>query len=271
VFDLSAEAMWPAHPYGYTILGTRESVAAMSAADLRERHDASYVPANCVIAAAGNLEHDVLLELLAREGWFEAAGPGAPPPLPAVPPAVRGVEARHPRDSAQVHLVFATDTVPFADPRRYALMVAANVLGGGMSSRLFRTLRDAEGLAYSVGSVYPTRRAGGRLVVHIGTAPENVPAAESGIRREIERLASEPVPEDELERTKTYLIGSFLLDRRTNGRQSFSVAFYEAMGVGADYVTRYPGLLHAVGAPDVLRVARRHLVEPAVVSVGPAA
>ena len=109
-----------------------------------------------------------------------------------------------------------------------------------MSSRLFRTLRDEEGLAYSVGSAYPTRRGAGRVVLHIGTAPENVAAAEAGLRREVDRLSGEPVPEDELERTKAYLSGSFVLDRRTNGRQSFYLAFYEVMGVGAEYVLRYP-------------------------------
>ena len=76
--------------------------------------------------------------------------------------------------------------------------------------------------------------------------------------------------EDELERTKAYLSGSFALDRRTNARQSFYLAFYEVMGVGAEYVMRYPTLLEAVGASDVLRAARRHLVEPAVAVVGPA-
>jgi predicted Zn-dependent peptidase len=144
------------------------------------------------------------------------------------------------------------------------------VLGGGMSSRLFRTLRDEEGLAYSVGSAYPTRRGAGRLVLHIGTAPENVEAAEAGLRREAERLRAELVPEDELRRTKAYLSGSFVLDRRTNGRQSFYLAFFEVMGVGAEYVIRYPSLLEAVDAPAVREAARRHLVEPATVVVGPA-
>ena len=143
------------------------------------------------------------------------------------------------------------------------------VLGGGMSSRLFRTLRDAEGLAYSVGSAYPTRRGTGRIVIHLGTAPPSAPAAEAGIRREVERLRADGVGEDELQRTKTYMTGAFLLDRRTNARQSFSLAFYELMGVGADYVHRYPALVEAVTAEDIRRVARLYLVDPAVAVVGP--
>ena len=144
------------------------------------------------------------------------------------------------------------------------------ILGGGMSSRLFRTLRDEEGLAYSVGSAYPTRHGTGRIVVHLGTAPASAGPAEAGIRREIERLRHEGVGEDELARTKTYMTGAFALDRRTNARQGFSLALYELLGVGADYVHRYPALVDSVSADDVARVAAQYLVEPAVVVVAPA-
>jgi predicted Zn-dependent peptidase len=211
VFDLSAEAMWPAHPYGYTILGTRESVVAMSAADLRERHHAAYGPANCVIAAAGNLEHDALLELLAREGWFDAAGPGTPPPLAAVPAAVRGVEVRHARDSAQVHLVFATDTIPFADPRRYAVMVVANVLGGGMSSRLFQRVREELGLAYSVFSFTSFLQGTGLTGVYVGSQPRTAPRAVDAIKAELARLAREGLRGAELAEAKEQTQGQLML------------------------------------------------------------
>jgi len=211
VFDLSAEAMWPGHPYGYTILGTRESVAAISAADLRARHGAAYVPENCVIAAAGNLEHDALLELLAREGWFDAARPGAPPPLPAVPAAVRGGEARHPRDSAQVHLVFATDTVPFADPRRYAVMVVATVLGGGMSSRLFQRVREELGLAYAVFSFTSFLQGTGLTGVYVGTQPRTAPRAVDAIKAELARLAREGLRGAELAEAKEQTQGQLML------------------------------------------------------------
>ena len=187
--------------------------------------------------------------------------------MPARPVRPRQHETA-PTQQAHVLLGYLAPSVDAPD--HVALKIANGALGGGMSSRLFRTLRDEEGLAYSVGSAYPTRRGAGRIVLHIGTAPQNVVAAEAGLRREVERLAGEPVPQDELERTKAYLSGSFVLDRRTNGRQSFYLAFYEAMGVGAEYVMQYPSLLEAVVATDVLRVARRHLVEPAVVVVGPA-
>src|ERR687892_2025212 len=91
VFDLSGEALWPTHPYGYSILGTPETVGGLSADDLRRLHARAYVPRNCVIAAAGNLEHERLLELLAAQGWFAgSAGGGGPPPPPGGPPGRGG-------------------------------------------------------------------------------------------------------------------------------------------------------------------------------------
>src|SRR5262249_19180246 len=156
---------------------------------------------------------------------------GLPPGLPATtatPPPERPVRVRdrHTTPTQQAHVLLGYLAPSVGAPDHVALKVMNGVLGGGMSSRLFRTLRDEEGLASSVGSVYATRRGSGRLVLHIGTAPENVEAAEAGLRREVDRLAGEPVPPEELGRTKAYLSGSFVLDRRTNARQSFYLAFY---------------------------------------------
>src|SRR6059036_983920 len=118
----------------------------MSTSDLKQLHERAYFPANCVIAAAGNLTHERLLELLGEQGWFDdrERGKGKRETSPVVPirPAVRGAEARHAKDTAQTHIVFATDSVSYADRRKYALLVLANVFGGGMSSRLFQRIRE---------------------------------------------------------------------------------------------------------------------------------
>src|SRR6059036_666548 len=99
VLDLAYQTLWPKHSYGYSILGTRDTVSALSTDDLKQLHGRAYFPANCVIAAAGNLTHDTLLEQLSEQGWFErdgARGNGAE--AQPVPPAVRGAEARHPKE-----------------------------------------------------------------------------------------------------------------------------------------------------------------------------
>ena len=131
----------------------------------------------------------------ALRGTPSGLAAAAAPPPPDRPVRLREIETS-PTQQAHVLLGYLAPSV--AAPDHVALKVANGVLGGGMSSRLFRTLRDEDGLAYSVGSSYPTRRGSGRVVLHIGTAPENVAAAEAGLRREAERLAGEPVDEDEL-------------------------------------------------------------------------
>jgi zinc protease len=264
-----ARALFGPRGYGLPTSGEEATVARIARANLLDRLGETYAADRLVLAVSGAVAADEVLSEVGRlfQG-LRSGGPAAAAP----PPPERPVRPRLHETSPtqQAHVLLGYLAPPLAAPDHVALKVANGVLGGGMSSRLFRTLRDEEGLAYSVGSAYPTRRGAGRVVLHIGTAPENVAAAEAGLRREVDRLAGEPVSEDELERTKAYLSGSFVLDRRTNGRQSFYLAFYEMMGVGAEYVMHYPSLLEAVGATDVLRAARRHLVEPAVVVVGPA-
>ncbi|MGH7264585.1 MAG: M16 family metallopeptidase, partial [Candidatus Rokuibacteriota bacterium] len=187
--------------------------------------------------------------------------------LPERPAAPR---ARETRPTEQSHLLRGYLAPPLQHADYPALKLANAVLGSGMSGRLFRSLRDEAGLAYSVGSFYPTRGQSSRLVVHIGTAPGNLAEAEAGIAREIGRLREEAVPEDELTRAKAFVTGGFALDLRTNDRRSFYLAFLELLGAGYEYVERYPDAIRAVTAADVQRVARRWLVDAATAVVGPA-
>src|SRR6185295_10079529 len=141
VFELHAADLWPSHPYGYSILGSPGTLAAMSAADLQCLHATGYYRGNFVVAAAGNVDHTQLLTVLEREGWFEGAAVEPPRGAVAPTPAVRGAERREERDSAQTHIVFGTDTFPLHDSRRFALAILTNVFGGSMSSRLFQRVR----------------------------------------------------------------------------------------------------------------------------------
>jgi predicted Zn-dependent peptidase len=192
VFDLAAEALWSEHPYGFPILGTRETVGGLSAEDLRALHSRAYVPRNCVIAAAGNLEHERLLEYANLLGWFDGTpADGDPPPPPPSGPAVRGGAFRREKDTAQTHIVFSTDAVRFADPRKNVVLVLANVFGGGMSSRLFQRIREELGLAYGIYSYTTFYRQGGVLGVYVGTQPKTAAQAAQAIREEYEKLATE--------------------------------------------------------------------------------
>jgi predicted Zn-dependent peptidase len=211
VFELHSAALWPDHPYGYSILGTPESLAGLTADDLRCLHQTGYHRGNCVVAAAGNLTHHHVLEALEREGWFEGSSrePARRPVPPA--PAVRGVYQREERDTAQSHVVLGTDTFPLRDPRRFALAILTNVFGGGMSSRLFQRVREELGLAYAIFGYKNFHQSSGQLGVYVGSQTASVEQAIDAIRTEYDRLAREGLPRDELQAGKRQLKGQIML------------------------------------------------------------
>ncbi|PYP72371.1 MAG: peptidase M16 [Gemmatimonadetes bacterium] len=233
VFDLAYEALWPEHPYGYSILGTRESVSGLSADDLKRLHGHAYFPGNSVIAAAGNLEHERLLELLEQQGWFQPEPAGANPAAPAVappPPAVRGAEARYAKDTAQTHIVFLTDTVPYADRRKYALLVLANVFGGGMSSRLFQRIREELGLAYAVYAFTSFYREVGVAGVYVGTQPKTAAQAAAAIRAEYAKLTRDGLRGAALAEAKQQTQGQLMLSLESPSARMYRLASFPVYG-----------------------------------------
>jgi predicted Zn-dependent peptidase len=217
VYELHAETLWPRHPYGYSILGTPETVSALAASDLRTLHDTAYHAGNCVVAAAGNVDHDRLLEALGREGWLERNGAGGARPPVTAEPAARGVERTEIRDSAQTHIVFGTDTFPLRDPRRFALAILINAFGGGMSSRLFQRVREELGLAYAIYAFKQFHQSTGQLGVYVGTQPTTADRAIEAIRSEYALLARDGLPAAELADGKRQLKGQVVLSLESPG------------------------------------------------------
>jgi predicted Zn-dependent peptidase len=211
VFELHAETLWPAHPYGYSILGSADTVGALSAEDLQASHRAGYFRGNCVIAAAGHVDHEQLLAVLEREGWFE--GPDREAPLPPAVPgtAARGVVRREARETTQAHIVFGTDTFPYADSRRYALAMLVNSFGGGMSSRLFQRIREDLGLAYAVYAYHQFYRSAGQAGVYVGTQPGTADQATDAILEEFRKLSSEGLSATEVDDARRQLKGQIML------------------------------------------------------------
>jgi predicted Zn-dependent peptidase len=211
VHELFHDRLWPDHPYGYSILGTRESVGRLSAADLQAVHGGGYYPANCLIAVAGRVDHEQVLSLAEREGWFAGACTVQPRPPVEARPARRGGEHRVARDTAQVHLVFGSDTFPYRDSRRFALSIITNVFGGGMSSRLFQRVREELGLAYAVYAYQQFLQSSGVAGVYVGTQPATADQAEDTIRAEYARLAREGLSEEDLISGRQQLRGQVML------------------------------------------------------------
>jgi predicted Zn-dependent peptidase len=272
VFELHARALWPTHPYGYSILGTPESLESLSADDLRDLHRAGYYRGNCVIAAAGNVMHSQLLSVLEREGWFDGATHEAPRPRVAPTPAVAGSDCIEHRDTAQTHIVFGTDTFPLRDPRRFPLAILTNVFGGGMSSRLFQRIREELGLAYAIYAFKQFFQSSGQLGVYIGTQPGTAQEAVDAIRGEYGRLAGEGLPQDELTNGKQQLKGQIMLSLESPGARMARLAGFEL------YDDRYRPLdemlseIDRVSIDDVAAVAGEFFApeRQTVVRLGPA-
>ena len=231
VFDLSAEALWPEHPYGYSILGTPETVTALSAEHLQRLHERAYFPGNCVIAAAGNLEHQALVDLAGAQGWLDAPnGAGTAHPSPKAQQAQRGIEVRHAKDTAQTHLVLSTDTVRFSDARKYALMALSNVFGGGMSSRLFQRIREELGLAYAVYSYSHVYGQVGVFGTYVGTQPKTAAQALEAIRAEYGKLAREGLSTAALDQAKRQTQGQLTLTLESPTSRMYRLASFAVHG-----------------------------------------
>jgi predicted Zn-dependent peptidase len=271
VFELHAQTLWPDHPYGYSILGTPETVGGLESADLRELHRAGYYPGNCVLAAAGNVNHEQLLTVLEREGWFE--GTSLEPPRRAVggAPAVRGAERAETRDTAQAHVVFGSDTFPLRDPRRFPLAILVNAFGGGMSSRLFQRVREELGLAYAIFGYKYFYQSSGQLGVYVGTQAATADRAVAAIRDEFDRLAREGLPPAELADGKQQLKGQIMLSLESPMSRMGRLAGFTLHG---DRYRRLDDMLaeiDAVTAADVAAVAAEFFpsARQTVVRLGP--
>ena len=230
VFELHNKALWGAHPYGYSILGTRETVSEMPIETIQDLHARAYHPSQMVVAASGNLEHDELLAALHGAGWLDVArGPAnlltSPPPVPA-PPSEQHVE----RDSQQVHVVFGSPTVPHADPRRYALMLVNTLFGGGMSSRLFQKIREELGLVYSVYAFQAFHVDAGTHGVYFATARESFRRAAEAVRVELTKMTSEGIHADELQTGKQQLKGQITLSMESVSSRMYRAAAVELFG-----------------------------------------
>jgi len=256
VLDLFTGALWDAHPYRWPVLGTPETVAAFTRADVLAHHARWVRGPNLVLALSGDVDPDRAAEQIAARLTRLDAAPCPRPAPPIEPPlsAARQVALR--KDRAQAHLVVGFRGLTVDDPDRFALEVITQVLAG-QGGRLFLELRDRRGLAYSVSALNAEGVAPGFFAVTIGTAPDKLDEARRAIQEELEALVAGAPPEEELERARRYLIGNFEIDRQRSAVRAAHMAIDALYGLGADAQRRYAASVAAVTADDVLRVARR--------------
>ncbi|MGQ9898026.1 MAG: M16 family metallopeptidase [Acidobacteriota bacterium] len=265
--------VYPGHPAGRPIVGYETTIAQLTVTDLRAAYARFFVPNNLLIAIVGDLPVAEMERRLVET--FADWEPALDFLLPTVPPVQRQTVPKMqvlPRpDKEQIHILLGHLGIARTHPDYHALRVMDVILGDspGMTARIPHILRDDLGLAYTTYANI-TATAGvdpGRFVAYIATSPEHQTQAIAVIRDEIERMRQELVTPEELAAAKAYLTGSFVFNFETNAQRALFLIETEVHGLGDDYARRYPELIDAVTAEDVLRVSQMHLDPSALTTV----
>jgi predicted Zn-dependent peptidase len=252
VHDVLAEAIFGDHPLGRPIIGTADVVGSVPVSDIGAYHDSHYVGANLVVAAAGNVEHERVVELTER---FCEVSRGSLNGAEGAPPEAQPRIQFHKKQTEQYHLCLGAPGMPRGDDRRFVLRVLDTILGGSTSSRLFQEVREKRGLAYSVYSYTSHFVDSGQIGVYVGTRPDNVREAMDVIGTELRRVVEEPVSSEELERAKENVKGRLVLSLESTLTRMNRIGSSVLMEVPLLSLDEMVAAIDAVTVEDVTEIA----------------
>jgi predicted Zn-dependent peptidase len=271
VHDLLAEALYGTHPLGRLVSGTDDTISAMTRRQIHGFYRRRYTPPHIVVAAAGNLEHEKVVDLVAATAL--GAGPAAPPAplrLAGRVPTRSGQVLVHDKDTEQAHVVLGGPGIGRLDERRFALGVLNNCLGGGMSSRLFQEIRERRGLAYSVYSYTSQYADTGLFAVYAGCAPGKVDEVLDLTRTELARVAADGLTEEEVARGRGMTKGALVLGLEDTGSRMTRLGKGELLYGELPTVDELLARVESVTPADVAQVAAEVLIQPmSLAVVGP--
>lgn len=270
MFEKLTEALYPQHPYGAVGERVEASLPGLTRDDLLAFYRQTLRSENLVVAVVGNFDSERmrvnLQQILAKIPRQEKSVITKYPDVLPLREEVR-VDAQKPEQAAS-WIAYGWLAPGISRSNDYvALKVVNTLLGAGLSSRLFVNLREKQGLAYHVSSIYPSALKQSRFVMYIGTDPANREKVERGFDAEIASLQKEPVSLEELERVKSKLIGTFALAHESNASQAFYLGLYETLGVGYRFDTQFPELVRQITPEDIARVTQNYFNRPKVVAV----
>ena len=265
--ELFIRKLWSRHPLAPPILGTRDSINAMDRDVISEYWRRRYTPHTVVISASGRIDHDVLVEQIGERFGDWQGGDTSRPVIAAG--AAQGVALRT-KDTEQAHLVLGGPGLKRDDDRRWAADVVDHVFGGGMSSRLFREVREQRGLAYAVHSFRLPFLETGANAIYVGTTPSQAPEVLKLIRSECDKLVSHGLTEDELERAKGHVKGSLALSLEDSNSRMSRLGRNELVGMTHYSVDQVVEKIEAVTAQETIDIAAQMYSGPFVLgAVGP--
>lgn len=248
------------HPYRWPVVGTEESLAKITRADVQAFYAGEYLPNQTVLAIVGDITVEDARGLVTQHFGAWKPGTVSPRTVSAPAPFDKPVSKLIEKDLTQATIMVGHLGISRTNPDYYPVLVMNYILGGGgFSSRLMNEIRDNQGLAYGVGSSFHANLMPGAFLVSLQTRNEAANQAIAGVLNELKRMRDAPVTDEELDDAKAYLMGSFPLRLDTTAKLADVVSQVEFYGLGLDYFTDYPRWIAKVTKDDVLRVAKQYL------------
>ncbi|CAN1210988.1 pitrilysin family protein [Tumidithrix helvetica PCC 7403] len=268
-YDHLQKLMYGDHPYGFSALGTELTVDEIEQSDLFAYHQTHFRPDRMVISIAGRITPEQALALVEETfGDWQPQTQVTPPIIEMSPFQPKRMLSEQDTQQAIVMLGYRAPAVNSKDYG--ALKLITTYLGNGLSSRLFVELREKRGLAYEVSAFYPTRLELSQFVTYMGTAPHNADIALKGLKAECDRLIHEILDLDDLEISKSKLLGQYALGKQTNSQIAQVFGWYEVLELGVAFDLDFVTLIESVTVSEIQQAAQTYFVTPAVSVVGSA-
>ena len=255
--ELFNAAYFPGHPLGRPIEGTEETISSFDHNTISTFHAREFSPANLVVAAAGNVEHERLVELVESSFANSVAEAGGADAVEQSPTPAAPILIEQKKELEQAHLVIAAPWPDAKSSDRYAASLLASVVGGGTSSRLWQTIREERGLAYSVGAGGSAFSDVGVFTIYAGTSPEHLDEVLDLSLAEMRRVVAESVSEEELKLAKDQAISSILLGLESSSARVSALARQEIIHGRRISIAETIEKIEAANADDLQRVARQ--------------
>jgi predicted Zn-dependent peptidase len=257
VHETFTQNFWKGHALGRPTLGTVKSVSSFTQPVVFEFYASRFTPRNMVFSAAGNLDHDRFVAQVAEHFSGLAGNSDSPLARPAAPATFAEITLKRKKSLEQVQLCLGVPAPPVNSPARYAVYLMNSMLGGGMSSRLFQTIREDRGLAYSIYSETSPFRDTGALSIYAGTSADKITEVLRLTIEELRRLKEDPVAEAELRRAKDQLKSNIVLGLESPSSRMSNLARQEMYFGRFFTVDEITAEVEAVTAAEVQTLARQ--------------
>lgn len=254
------------HPYGQIGEKVINELPKISREDIVNYYKKYFVPSNMVISVVGNIPADLVKRYI-EQSWGSDLTQTKIETTTTVEPLKNNIIVKTPKDTEAASITMGWIASGIKEKDYSALKLINALLGSGLSSRLARNLREKNGMAYEVGSFFPSRMDKSVFVFYIGTDPKNINDVIKGFKEEIKKLQTELISDEDLNNSKQKLTGQFALAHETNRQQGFYLGWFESVGLGYEFDQKYPELVNQVSAQQIKDLANNLFSNTYVLSI----